>query len=170
MSTDPYGSLTEVFKATLKSYRQKAGVVEEKPVAFKAIGTHDGVIIGIGAAAENVDLDDEVVRKSALVKMAYDFCSASNRVFKANHQEPIDCALVASWPGAPVLKSGKVLAEGEELPDDDPIVAINLEKGKETHWFVAVRPSDSEIADLAAKGGIAGFSWAGYVTRTEVKE
>ena len=88
------------------------------PVTFKAAYvSDDGVIYGIGAYAENIDLDDEVLRTKALVGMAYDFCSATNRVFKANHQDVLAADLVASMPGAPILKSGRILAAGEDVPE-----------------------------------------------------
>lgn len=168
-STDPYGSLTA---SLFSAFRQKAAPAETPSVkhTFKAIAAQDGVIVGIGSYAELVDLDNDVVRKSDLVKMAYDFCANKDRKFKANHKNDIDCDLVASWPGAPVLKSGKVLRDGEPIPADDPVVAISLEKGSETAWFLAVRPHDKSIADLAEKGEVAGFSWAGPASRTLIKE
>ena len=145
-----------------------------KPYAFKALGVDTGdhsVIVGIGAAAENIDLDDEVVRQRDLVAMSYDFCASKARAFKANHTDPLPKAeLVASWPGAPILKSGRVLKAGEALPTDDDVIGINIEKGRETHWFVKVRPNDPAIVEAAQKGDVAGFSWAGLVNRTPVTE
>lgn len=141
---------------------------EEKKAAaprFKAIAVDDGVIIGIGAYAENVDLDNEVVDKANLVKMAYEFCASADRTFKANHQEELGADLVASWPGAPILKSGRKLADGESLPDDDPVIGISLEKGAESAWFVAVRPHDPEVAKAAKAGEVVGFSWGATVTK-----
>jgi hypothetical protein len=139
-----------------------------KPYAFKAMGVDDhGVIIGIGAVAGNVDLDNETLAQKGLVTMAYDFCGASQRTLKANHGDTMEKAeLVASWPGAPVLKSGAILAPDAMPTDDDPVVAINIEKGKETHWFVGIRPNDDAVLETAKKGGIAGFSWGAFVTRT----
>lgn len=165
-------SVTQAVRAAFQGARERggAGKAGEKPYAFKAISTNDtGVILGIGAAAENIDLDDEVMRKADLVRMSYDFCSASTRTFKANHKEEIGCDLVASWPGAPIFKSGKVLKAGDAIPADDPIIGINIEKGSETHWFVAVKPHDAEVLETAKKGGIAGFSWSGLVKKTPVK-
>ncbi len=138
-----------------------------KPVAFKAVSVDDhGVIIGIGAVAGNVDLDNETLAQKGLVTMAYDFCGANARVLKANHGDAMPKAeLVASWPGAPILKSGALLAPDAMPTDEDPIVGISLEKGKETHWFVGIRPNDDAVLEQAKKGGIAGFSWGAYVTR-----
>ena len=175
---DSFGSLANAFVSTFREGRAaKASVVTHPVVSndlvthrFKAFAADDGVIIGIGSYAEMVDLDNEVVRKSDLVKMAYDFNASKERKFRANHKADIDCDLVASWPGAPMLKSGKVLTAGEPIPDDDPIVGISLEKGSETAWFLAVRPHDPLIAQAAKAGDVAGFSWSGYVTRTAVKE
>jgi Putative phage serine protease XkdF len=150
-----------------------AGAPEDqkaRPIAFKAAYvSDDGVIYGIGAYATNVDLDNDVVATKALVKMAYDFCAASERTFKANHQENLDADLVASMPGAPILKSGRILTAGEALPDDDPITAICL-KSEPIAWFVGVRPHDPEIAKAAKAGAVAGFSFGAYVEREAIKE
>jgi hypothetical protein len=108
-----------------------------KPYTFKALGVDEhGVITGIGAVAENVDLDDEILKQKALVQ---------------------------------ILKSGKVLAAGEAIPADDTVIGISIEKGKESHWFVGIRPNDDEVLELAKKGGVACFSWGAFVTRTEAK-
>ena len=140
------------------------------PVTFKAAYvSDDGVIYGIGAYAENIDLDDEVLRTKALVGMAYDFCSATNRVFKANHQDVLAADLVASMPGAPILKSGRILAAGEDVPEDDPITGICL-KSQPIAWFVGVRPQDPAISEMARKGGVAGFSFGALVAREAIKE
>ena len=140
-----------------------------KPIAFKALGVDEhGVIVGIGAVAGNIDLDNETLAQKGLVTMAYDFCGANARVLKANHGETMPKAeLVASWPGAPILKSGAILAPDAMPTDEDPIVGINIEKGKETHWFVGIRPNDDAVLEEAKKGGIAGFSWGAYVTRSD---
>lgn len=172
---NPYGSLTDGFLAT-RGFRAKAAI--EKPkLAFKAIGAGiDGIIVGIGASAgspSKLDKDDEFVDKAGLVKMAYDFCSAKDRTFKANHKEEIAVDLVASWPGAPIVKSGsgvRCLEIDEPLTDAYEVVGIDIAKGSESHWFVAVRPKDPEIAALAAKGGIAGFSFGAIVNREPIEE
>lgn len=150
---------------------------EAPTMAFKAIGsTTEGVIIGIGAAAGNpdkLDLDEEFVSKADLVQMAYDFCSSKDRTFKANHREKIDCDLVASWPGAPIIKNGsgvRLLDDNEYLDDSMEVVGISTAKGAESHWFVGVKPKDPEIAELAAKGGIAGFSFGAHANRTAIEE
>jgi predicted flap endonuclease-1-like 5' DNA nuclease len=140
---------------------------EEKAMAFKAVCVDDqGVIIGIGASIA-VDRQDEAVTKAALIGMAYDFCASSDRAFRYNHDAKanVDAELVASWPGAPVLKSGKILAPGEDVPADDPVVAINIEKGKETHWFIGVKPNDPQVLEAARKGEIVGFSWGGFAQK-----
>ncbi len=160
--------------ATAATEAGKAAAIEPKPYAFKALSVDTGdhsVIVGIGAAAENIDLDDEVIRQHDLVAMSYDFCASKARAFKANHADPLPKAeLVASWPGAPILKSGRVLKVGEALPTDDAVIGINIEKGRETHWFVKVRPNDAAIVEAAKAGDVAGFSWAGLVNRTPVTE
>jgi hypothetical protein len=141
-----------------------------KPYSFKAVSVdNQGVIVLIGAAAGNIDHDDEVLQKAALLGMAYEFCASKTREFRANHQEVIPCELVASWPGGPILKSGKVLKAGEAIPENDTVVGINIEKGQETHWFVSVKPLDEKILDAARKGEIVGASWAGYVSREPVQ-
>lgn len=141
------------------------GAAKARPT-FKAIPSdNQGVIIGIGSAAHIVDRDDEVVTPAALLGMAYDFCASKAREFRANHDAVIDADLVASWPGAPILKSGRVLGVGEELPTDDPVVGINIEKGNETHWFVGVRPHDERIVEAARKGEVVGFSWGGFAAK-----
>jgi Putative phage serine protease XkdF len=133
---------------------------------FKAVAVDDqDVIIGIGSAAHIVDNDDEAVTPAALIGMAYDFCASKAREFRANHDAILDADLVASWPGAPILKSGRVLGAGEELPADDPVVGINIEKGNETHWFVGVRPHDKRIVKAAREGEVVGFSWGGFASK-----
>ena len=141
------------------------------PVAtFKAAYvSDDGVIYGIGAYAESFDRDDDNLRTKALVKMAYDFCAASTRTFKACHKEELGADLVASMPGAPILKSGRVLKAGEEIPSNDPVTGIDL-KAEPIAWFVGVRPRDPDVSEMARKGEIVGFSWGAYVDRELVKE
>lgn len=140
---------------------------EKKAMTFKAVCVDDqGVIIGIGASI-GTDRQDEAVTKAALLGLAYDFCAGSDRQFRANHDEKatVDADLVCSWPGAPVLKSGKILDPGAEVPEGDSVVAINIEKGKETHWFVGIRPKDEAVLKAARNGEIAGFSWGGYASK-----
>jgi hypothetical protein len=141
---------------------KKAGLV------FKAISVGDqGVIIGIGASV-NVDKDKDFMTKGDLAELAYDFCASKDRVLKANHDEVLAQAeLVQSWVGYPILKSGTPLAEGAPLPEDDPVVAIGLQKGCETHWFVGIRPNDPAVIERVNKGELVGFSWGGSALRTE---
>jgi hypothetical protein len=158
-----YAGLISAFKPVQKA------LVATEPVsthAFKTLAADDGVIIGIGSYAELVDLDGDVIKTGDLVRMAYDYCASTSRAFKANHKDEIDCQLVASWPGAPVLKSGRVLRDGEPLPSGDPVSAISLEKGCETAWFIAVRPRDQKVFEAAKAGDVVGFSWSGPATRT----
>lgn len=142
-----------------------------KAKALKAVAVDEelGMIVLIGSAADIVDREDEAVDKAAVVRMAFDFCASDERTFKANHDVEIDCSLVASWPGAPILKSGKVLELGAVVPQDDPVVGINIEKGKETHWFVGVRPNDPEVLKAAKEGEILGASWGGYATKVNAE-
>ncbi len=174
MGADPFGGLTYAFA---REFRKKAAPTDAPSFSFKAIGSStDGVIIGIGAAAgspSKLDKDDEFVSKADLTKMAYDFCSAKDRTFKANHQEEIAVDLVASWPGSPIIRTDdgvRVLKADESLTDEMNVVGIDITKGAETHWFVGARPKDPDIAALAAKGGIAGFSFGALVTRTAIEE
>lgn len=141
---------------------------EAKAATFKAVAVDDqGVIIGIGAMAGNIDRDGEVVQVGALLQMAYDFCASKARTFKANHDDAAELSadLVASMPGAPVLKSGRILKAGEDLPDDDPVVGINIEKGNEIAWFMGIRPHDPAVLEAARKGEIVGFSWGGFAAK-----
>lgn len=139
---------------------------EQKAMTFKACSVDDqGVIVLIGSAADIEDRDKETVEKGAVLRMAFDFCAGATRTFKANHDHEIACDLVASWPGSPVLKSGRLIESGEKLPDDDPVVAINIEKGRESHWFVGVRPHDPEVLKAAREGKLGGASWGGWATK-----
>lgn len=136
-----------------------------RPV-FKAVAVDDqGVIYGI-ASMVTVDREGEIVEKGALLQMAYDFCASKARQFLFNHDKdaPLDADLVASIPGAPILKSGRVLKAGESLPDDDPVVGIDIQKGNEIAWFVGLKPHDSRVLEQARKGG-HGFSWGGYASK-----
>jgi hypothetical protein len=97
--------------------------------------------------------------------------SAEGRTFKANHSEPLDCTLVESWVGAPIISDGdalRTLKADETLAEDMNVVGINIEKGNETHWFLSFKPSDPEVAEIAKAGGIAGGSWGAFVSKTEV--
>lgn len=134
---------------------------------LKGVAVSDGVIVAIGGSV-NVDSDDDAVAQRALIDMSYDFCARGSRTFKGNHTDEIKADLVESWTGAPILRSGKTLAKGEAIPKhaDDPIIGINIEKGKATHWFVGIRPEDPALLDEAAKGELT-LSWAGYVKREE---
>ncbi len=136
---------------------------------FKAVNVDDhGVIIAIGASI-GLDREDETVTKAALIGMAYDFCATPNREFRANHDAEaiLKADLVASFPGAPILKSGALLAPGSEIPDGDEIIGIDIRKGNETHWFVGIKPHDSAITEAARKGELAGLSWGGYARKED---
>lgn len=145
----------------------KPGDEKAKPVFKTAYVSDDGVIYLIGAYAGNVDADNEVLQTKALVDMSYDFTSAATRTFKANHKDEIKADLVASMPGAPILKSGKVLKFGEDMPADDEIVGIDL-KAEPIAWFVGIRPHDKAIAEKAKAGEIVGASWGAFVDKTEI--
>lgn len=149
-----------------KASGKTAEAPEARPV-FKAVNVDDqGVIIGIGASIAK-DNEEDVVERGALVGLAYDFCASKAREFRANHDEAVvlDADLVCSWPGAPILKSGKILEAGVDAPADDPIVGINFEKGKETHWFVGIKAKDARITEAARKGELVGFSWGGLALK-----
>jgi hypothetical protein len=172
-------SIVEHVQNKLKAGREaraKAAAEANAPkISLKAVATDEmGVITFIGGAAgsaDKLDLDGEFIGKADLVKMAFDFCSAEGRTFKANHSEPIDCALVESFVGAPIIKDGdalRTLKVDETLTKDMDVVGINIEKGNETHWFMSVKPADSEVVEIAKAGGIAGGSWGAFVSKTEV--
>ena len=136
---------------------------------FKAVNVdNQGVIIAIGASV-GLDREDDAVTKAALIGMAYDFCAASNREFRANHdaEAVLKADLVASFPGAPILKSGAILAPGAEMPEGDEIIGIDIRKGNETHWFVGIKPHDPAITEAARKGELAGLSWGGYARKED---
>lgn len=165
----------ERFVDIMREQRAKAAAIKSQ--SFKAVATSDtdlGVIIGIGAAVgspTNLDLDGEFIEKADLFKMCFDFTGSAKRTFKANHKDGIDCTLVMSWAGAPIVevdKAARMLEDGEAISDDMKIVGISLDVSKATHWFVGVKPNDPEILEAAKAGEIVGFSWAGFVTRTEV--
>jgi len=71
--------------------------------------------------------------------------------------------------GRSILKSGRVLEYGEPIPDNDPMVGLNLE-GEPSCWTVGIRPRDAAVLDLARKGGIAGLSWGAYIQKEKVEE
>jgi hypothetical protein len=156
--------------AATAAYKAEASGAGKQHVAkFKAVNVDDhGVIIGIGASI-SVDREEDAVARGALLGLSYDFCASKGREFRANHDAEalLEADLVCSWPGAPVLKSGTILQPGQEVPADDSIVGINIEKGNETHWFVGIRPHDARIVDAARKGEIVGFSWGGMVLKAD---
>ena len=144
----------------------------ERKVDFKAVRFDDqgdvGVVYGFGASIGK-DKENDEVERAALIGMAHDFAADKAKVFCANHDEgyPFAGALVENVVGRPVLKSGKILPPGEAIPADDAFVAMNVEKGLETHWFFGYRPTDPKVVDAARKGEIVGFSWAGHANKTE---
>jgi hypothetical protein len=145
--------------------RLKAAATEASQITLKA------VIGGAAGDVNKLDLDGEFIGKADLCKMAFDFVSAEGRTFKANHSEPLDCTLVESWVGAPIISDGdalRTLKADETLAEDMNVVGINIEKGNETHWFLSFKPSDPEVAEIAKAGGIAGGSWGAFVSKTEV--
>ena len=146
---------------TAKAKISKAGVT------LKATGVDRGVIHGIGAVAANIDLDDESLRESALIDMAYDFCASKARTFKVNHgeQELPNAELVESMVGGVfITEKGsstiRSLNVGEDVPAGATVVGIDTSKA--THWHVAFRPNDDAVLETARKGGANGFSWSGF--------
>lgn len=140
---------------------------QDKAMTFKAVCVEDrGVIMGIGGSIA-VDKQGEDVEKGALIGLAYDFCASAERTFRPNHDQhaSIDADLVESWLGEPVLKSGRVLAPGEAVPQDDPIDVSQCRKGAETHWFITVKPHDAAVLEAARKGELVGFSWGGFARK-----
>ena len=83
-------------------------------------------------------------------------------------RQEIAADLVASFPGAPILKSGKTLTWGEEMPPDDEVIGIDL-KAEPIAWFVGVRPHDKALAEKAKAGEIVGASWGAYCDRTPIE-
>lgn len=166
-----YAAAVEAAKAEKPADASETDATKAEPLAtFKAAYTSDdGVIYAIGAYAGNVDDDDDVLTTKALVKMAYDFTRSSTRTFKACHAEEIGAELVASMPGAPLLKSGRVLHYGETIPDDDPVVGIDL-KAEPIAWFVGVKPTDPKVSELAKAGGLSGLSWGAFASREAIVE
>lgn len=153
----------------------EAPAKKARGMAFKAINVDDmGVITFIGGAvgdANRLDLDGEFVAKGDLITMAFDFCSAPERVFKANHEDVVKADLVQTWVGAPIIKDGdaiRSLKADEVLTKEMEVVGISTEKGAETHWFLSARPQDPELIEKAKKGDIVGGSWSASVTKTVV--
>jgi hypothetical protein len=175
-------SIVESVQQSLKAGREARAKAAElaaqsagPQIALKAVGYDElGVVTFIGGAAGSpvkLDLDGEFLSKADLTKMAFDFCSDTGRTFKANHSEPIGCALVETWVGAPIIKAGdgmRTLKADETLTKDMDVVGINIEKGNGSHWFMSVRPEDPEVVEIAKAGGIAGGSWGALVSKTEV--
>jgi hypothetical protein len=155
---------------TLKEGAESKGA----PVTLKAAYVGPGnVVYCIGAYAGNEDKDLDTLHMPPLVQMAHDFVKASSREFNANHGTankgaPIDAELVESMVGSPILKSGRVLVYGDEMPDpkDDPVTGIDL-KGDPIAWFCALEVHDPAIVDLVKSGAIIGTSWEAYVRREE---
>lgn len=175
------GEIASVLRAARENRIQdsvKTEAAQEKGgVVFKAISCDDfGVIVGIGGAAGSVnklDKDGEFLEKGDLMAMAFDFTAAASKSFKANHDDnvSIDAQLVESWVGAPIIKDSsgiRTLKADEALTPDMDVVGIDVTKGNETHWFVGVRPSDPQVVEAAKAGKIAGFSWSGFVNKTEI--
>jgi hypothetical protein len=153
---------------------KEGGEEKAAPVTLKAAYVGKGnVVYCIGAYAGNEDKDLDTLHIPPLVQMAHDFVKASKREFNANHGTankgaPIDAELVESMTGAPILKSGRVLVYGDEMPDpkDDPVTGIDL-KGDPIAWFCALEINDPEIVELVKSGAIIGTSWEAYVRRED---
>jgi hypothetical protein len=145
-----------------------------KFTVYKA-DTETGVIYTFASAAAITDADKEAVPQADLIAMAHGFCASKGRAFNANHgQDHFDLSkaeLVESIVGAPILKSGRVMKLGEELPkaEDDPVVGMNIEKGAETHWLIGFKPNNEAVVEEAKKGGVVGASWEGFANKVEVK-
>lgn len=154
--------LENSFLASMRSHRHAPPRGTFKAIA---IDEEQGVLIAVASTAGNVDTDGDVISVPALRDLAYDF-TAGDRKFKSNHKQDINCELVGSWVGAPILKSGRVLKAGDEPTSDDPIVAISLEKGTECAWIVALRP-DPSVIKAAKNGKVMGLSWGGVATTEE---
>jgi hypothetical protein len=128
------------------------------------VDEEEGVVYAIAATSETVDLDDDILSSRALVQMAHDFTSSGKRTFKANHGAELKAHLVASITGTPMLKSGKTLKAGENIPANDPVVGLSL-GGDQTCWIVGIKPEDKAIVELAKAGGISGLSWGAFAKR-----
>jgi hypothetical protein len=156
----------------------KTPVTATKAIAFKAVRSQKadelGVIELIAASSgspDKLDLDSEFLGKADVVKMAFDFCSDEGRTFKANHKDPLECKLVESFVGVPIVKAGdetRVLKADEVLTPEMEILGVDRQKADHAYWFVTVKPQDSQVLELAKSGGIAGASWGATVTKTEV--
>jgi hypothetical protein len=147
-----------------------AGTETKAARVLKATGivnAEHGVVMLIGSLSDAVDLDHDVVDAELLVKCAHEFTGRDQRVFKANHDEPIKAKLVESVTGVPILASGRRLKAGEHIPEDDPIASIGLKvgEGEATAWIVGIKPEDPAIVTAAKDGAIAGASWGGVGTR-----
>lgn len=149
---------------------EKAGAV-----SFKASGVSEqGIIYGIGGAVgspNKLDRDGEFLESGDLCSMAWEFCGGK-RTFKANHDADMDCELVESWVGGPIVEQNgfkRTLKASETFdPSTMTVIGIDTRKGYESHWMLGVRPKDPEIVKLAKAGGIAGFSWGSFVEKREV--
>ncbi len=140
----------------------KASRVEVSPV-------DPSIIVGIGAVAENVDADGETLARADVTRMAHDFLlKGGERTFKANHVEAIGADLVESWVGVPIYKTTegtmRVVKAGEAVPDGAKFAGISNDE--DTHWFLAIKPHDTALVELAKKGGLSGLSWAGWCLKT----
>ena len=142
------------------------------PVTLKAAYVGKGnVVYCIGAYAGNEDRDLDTLHISPLVQMAHDFVKSPAREFNGNHSTankgaPLDMELVESMTGAPILQSGRVLAYGDDMPNDDPVTGIDL-KGDPIAWFCALEIHDPAIVELVKSGAIVGTSWEAYVSRRD---
>lgn len=141
-------------------------------LTFKAVKVDDQGVITLCASSIAKDGDNDTVQKGAMIGMAFDFCGSKDRIFHANHDKgaKIDAQLVESCIGVPVLKSGKVLEPGQEIPSDDPfdhVRTMDAAKACNTHWFVSVRPTDARIVEAAKKGEIVGASWGGMALKAD---
>jgi hypothetical protein len=151
---------------------KEGGEEKATPVTFKAAYTGPGnVVYCVAAYAGNVDRDNDRLERPTLVSMARDFMKASKREINANHStankgEPIDCDVVESVTGSPILASGRTLKYGEEIPDDDPVTGIDL-KGDPIVWIAAIEVHDPAIVELVKSGAIIGTSWEALVKREE---
>lgn len=175
METQQPQTIGEVVRKASQDARAKATeAVTEQPAQTKvdlAKGSilkgfaDDNIVVGIGASI-SPDKAGDAVERAALRKMAHEFCTSKAQLLCANHDEKLtlDGTTRGYWIGAPVTRKGRMILPGEELPDagsDDPIVAINFEKGNDTHWFFELLPTDPKLVEAFNNGEINGFSWGG---------